>query len=160
MWGAKCVWGSVVYRYGEGRGLQERTTWLWSFCISSVGQRLMELNEKVDGGEGSWGSSCRPYIFAFRGTGEKRLVLVCRERDKGQCKEGDQFKFMQRNREEGETQLEGVLGKERKSGKWGPDVLYEIPHTSGGTKPNSNKGCSVGLPKLPWWEVQEEGKCS
>lgn len=107
----------MVYRYGEGRGLQERMTWRWSFCISSVGQRLMELDEKVDGGEGSRGSSCRPCIVAFRGTREKRLVLVCREIDKGQCKEGDQFKFMQRDGEEGETQLEGVLGEERKSGK-------------------------------------------
>ena len=57
------------------------------------------------------------HIVAFGGTGEKRLVLVCREIDKGQCKEGGQFKFMRRDGEEGETELEGVLGEERKSGK-------------------------------------------
>lgn len=44
---------------------------------------------------------------------------------------------MQRDGEEGETQLEGMRGEERKSGKWGPDVLYEVPPASGGIKPNS-----------------------
>jgi len=55
-------------------------------------------------------------VAAFRGTGEKRLALICREIDKEQCK-GGQFKFMQKDGEEGETQLEGLPGEETKSGK-------------------------------------------
>lgn len=52
---------------------------------------------------------------------------------------------MQREGQEGETQLEGVHGEERKSGKWGPDVPYEVPHASRGIKPNSKGTAKVAL---------------
>lgn len=68
---------------------------------------------------------------------------------------------MQRVGEEGEIQLEEVLGQERKRGKWGPDILYEYAsmYASGGIKQNS-KGIFLGLSKLASWEVQKEGNCN
>lgn len=180
MWGPKSLWESVAYRHGEGRGLSGRTTWLWSFCLGSVGLRLMELGEKVGAGETNWRSSDRYNLRhweAFAGIGEKRLVLVCREIKNG-VKEGTHFKFMQRYGEEGETQLEECLGKGGKVGKevlmfcmrslWyrdkteqQGDILWDCQSCLGGRHRKSEatiklvRKCTKGEEEFPWRQEQK-----
>lgn len=82
----------------------------------------MDLDEKVGDGERNRRSSYRSnwkHWEAFAGIGKKRLLLVCRE-IKDSVKEGTQFKFMQRDGEEGETQLGECWGK---GGKVEKEVL-------------------------------------